>query len=114
MDHSLLSAVSAGLPHNRVRRAGCLKLFRDLRADPRIRTLNEVISPIVPMGTIASRRLRRELVRVSSCYNRERWSLAPAELGLIAPHPVQDDGELARAAGTCASMSLPTYVRVTT
>ena len=61
----------------------------------RIRALNEVIPPIVPTGTIATRLFRRELVRVSS-YCCERWRLAPTELGLVAPHTVQDDGKLAR------------------
>ena len=94
MDHSLLSEVSAGLPHDGVRRAGCLKLFRDLQADLRIRTLNEVIPPIVPMGTTATRLFRRELVRVSSCCCKRR-DLAPAEVNLVAPHAMQDDGKLA-------------------
>ena len=35
--------------------------------DLRIWTLNEVIPPIVPMGTTATRRFRRDLVCVSSC-----------------------------------------------
>lgn len=43
--------------------------------EPRVRTLNEVIPPIVPMGTTATRLFRRELVRVSSC-RREHWRFA--------------------------------------
>ena len=42
---------------------------------PRIGTLNEVIPPIVPMGTTATRRFRWELVRVSSCCCQRRRSL---------------------------------------
>ena len=54
---------------------------------PRIRTLNYVIPPIVPMGTTATRRFRRELVRVSSCCC-ERRRFVPAELCSIAPHTI--------------------------
>ena len=71
-------------------------------AAPRIRTLNEVIPPIVPMGTTATRLFRRDLVCVSSCccerqrdIRQARGRLAPAELGVVAPHTMQDDGQLA-------------------
>ena len=51
--HSLLFAVGAWPPHNGVRRARRLNLSRDLRgiAALRLRTLNEITSPIVPTGT---------------------------------------------------------------
>ena len=63
-------------------------------ATPRIRTLNEVIPPIVPMGTTAACVFRQELARVTSCCC-ERRRLAPTELGLVAPHAMQNDGKLA-------------------
>ena len=52
--HSLLFAVGAGPPHDGVRRARRLNLFRDLAgiAARRFWTLNEIASPIVPTGTI--------------------------------------------------------------
>ena len=51
--HSLLFAVGAWPPHDGVRRARRLNLSRDLRgiAALRLRTLNEIASPIVPTGT---------------------------------------------------------------
>jgi len=64
-------------------------------AGPRIRTLNEVIAPIVPMGTTTTRLFRQDLVHVSSCHCERRRS-APAELGVVVPHTMQDDGRLAR------------------
>ena len=52
VDHSLLFAVGAWPPHDGVRRARRLNLSRDLRgiATLRVRTLNEIASPIVPHG----------------------------------------------------------------
>ena len=75
-------------------------------AAPRIRTLNEVIPPIVPMGTTATRLFRRDLVRVSSC-RCEGWSLGPAKLSVVAPHAVQDDCQLARHGDTGLGHAAP-------
>jgi transposase len=55
--HSLLFAVGAWPPHDGVRRARRLNLFRDLFRDLRgiaalrLQTLNEITLPIVPTGT---------------------------------------------------------------
>jgi len=54
--HSLLFAVGARPPHDGVRRVRRLNLSRDLRgiASLRLRTLNEIASPIVPTGTTSA------------------------------------------------------------
>ena len=54
--HSLLFAVGAWPPHDGVRKARRLNLSRDLRgiAALRLRTLNEITSPIVPTGTTSA------------------------------------------------------------
>lgn len=72
-------------------------------SEARIRALNEVIPPIVPMGTTATRLFGRDLVCVSSCCT-EGWcpvrpasvGSAPAEPGTVAPHAMQNDSQLAR------------------
>ena len=71
----------------------------------RLGALNEIASPIVPTGTIRIT-LAGEVwpvvwfdqTGVSRLGGRDghHWLLAEAELGLVAPHPVQDNGELAR------------------
>jgi hypothetical protein len=54
--HTLLFAVGAWPPHDGVRRARRLNLSRDLQgiAALRLRTLNEIASPIVPTGTTSA------------------------------------------------------------
>src|SRR5690349_8641018 len=76
--------------------------FATLRACTlRLQTLNEIAWPIVPTGTI-----RFTLSGNSSCSTLpfsgshgvasiRSGLLAEAELGCVAPHAVQDDGELA-------------------
>lgn len=72
----------------------------------RFETLNEIASPIVPTGTIRVT-LAGEVWPAVVLFDRAGVSgssggrdrrcrrLAKAELGLVAPHPVQNDGELA-------------------
>ncbi len=104
MGHSLLFAVGAGLPHDGVRRARRLNLLNDLvgLSVGRFAAVNEIILPFVPTGTICFA-LRANWLCVSASsipsYRRrtdDRRLLAEAELGFVAPHPVQHDGELAR------------------
>ena len=73
----------------------------------RLGSLNEIASPIVPTGTIRVTLAGEVWPAVvpfdragvsGSCEGSDggRRLLAKAELGLVAPHPVQNDGELAR------------------
>ena len=72
----------------------------------RLGTLNEIASPIVPTGTIRVTLagevwpavVQFDQTGVCRLGGRDgsRRLLAEAELGLVAPHPVQDDSELAR------------------
>src|ERR1700738_87901 len=64
--HWLLFAVGAWPPHDGVRRARRLNLTRDLRgvAALRLRTLNEIASPIVPTGTTRPPRGRKGTFRM--------------------------------------------------
>ena len=72
----------------------------------RFGTLNEIASPIVPTGTIrvtlagevwpaVVQFASAGVSRSGGCDGRCRL-LAEAELGPVAPHPMEDDGELAR------------------
>ena len=67
----------------------------------RFETLNEVALPFVPTGTIRTTptgRIYRLLLTVS-CRRQTGCGArltAEAELGFVAPHAMQDDGELAR------------------
>ena len=99
VDHSLLFAF-AQPPHDGVRRARCVNRSRDLRGITalRFRTLNEITSPIVPRERRRLRLSRREVQFLSS---RRQILLAPAELGVVDPHAVQDDRQL-RATATRA------------
>ena len=85
----------------------------------RFETLNEIASPIVPTGTIRVT-LAGEVWPAVVPFDRagvsgssggrdgRRRLLAKAELGPVAPHPVQNDGELARDghAGPCHATML--------
>src|SRR5665213_4127853 len=87
-------------------RARRLNLFRDLQPKPRFETLSEIALPFVPMGT-TFHAVRRDLVYVSSCSSRCGCT-APAELALIGPHTMQDNGEFTgdSNAGLCHAAPL--------
>jgi len=102
--HALLFAVGVGPPHDGVRRARRLNQLNDLvgLSAGRFAAVNEIILPFVLTGTICFT-FRANLLCVSASsipsYRRrtdDRRLLAEAELGFVAPHPVQHDGELAR------------------
>ena len=103
MGHSLLFAVGAWPPHDGVRRAWRPNLFHgvgDIVAA--VETLSGIAAPIVPMGTISAARSEARLS--FSWSSPSGWTsgggcgrrLAEAEVGIVAPHPVQDDAEFAR------------------
>ena len=72
----------------------------------RFGTVNEIASPIVPTGTIrvtlagevwpAVVQFASAGVSRSGSCNGQCRRLAKAELGSVAPHPLENDGELAR------------------
>src|SRR3954447_21884926 len=92
---SLLCAVGAGPPHHGVRRVGVpICVATSGASAPRLEALSGIASPVVPTGTT---RLRpRPGGNSISSGGGRRCLLAPAELGIVGPHAVQDAGELAR------------------
>jgi hypothetical protein len=80
----------------------CLTTFETCA--PRLRTLNEIASPIVPKGTIpsAGADCLMAVFISSSCDDRNRLGVwvrrllaAKAKVGVIYPHAMQDRCELA-------------------
>src|SRR5207248_1749327 len=62
----------------------------------RLRTLNEITSPIVPTGTTRLRLRQAETGTPLIMRLLRAWRPAcPAELGAVAPDAAQDDGQLA-------------------
>jgi hypothetical protein len=91
--HSLLFAVGAWPPHDGVRRARRLNLTRDLRgvAALRLRTLNEIASPIVPTGTTRPRLGQAETRTL--LVMQLRWLLRPAcPSGTLSRHSKRGAG----------------------
>lgn len=104
MGCTLLFAVGAWPPHDGVRKARRLNLFHDLvdlSADG-FETLNEIILPFVPTGTICftfqanlfSRQRPLAFSRSRPIGGRSRL-FAEVEFGFVAPHPMQNDREFA-------------------
>jgi hypothetical protein len=99
--HSLLFAVGAWPPHDGVRRARRLNLSRDLRGIAALPSGSGLSTrsprPSSPRERRDSAFVRRKLELLSSCGQRHRCLLAPAELAAISPYTVQDHRQLACA-----------------
>lgn len=94
LDHSLLSAVGAEPPHNGVMENKASQAVWRAAGEAEVLDSKRDRLALRPHGNDATHLFRRESVCISSCC-LTGWYLGPAELAMVAPHPVHDDSKLA-------------------